>query len=385
MRHNYYDFFAGGGMAGLGLGPQWRCSFANDIDPKKAKSYRLNSQCHGAMQVGDVATVQLTDLPGQADLAWASFPCQDLSVAGKGAGLAGQRSGTFKPFWRLMRELHGEGRGPKIIALENVTGAITSKGGRDFATLSRAFSGLGYQFGALIVDAIHFLPQSRPRVFFIGLRRDLDIPYKLAGTGPSPVWHSRALVEGQRLLSQSAKARWIWWNAQVPAVRNTSLPDVIEPDPADVAWHSAAQTRQLLSLASPHNLTKLEAAKTASRASATPVVGTVYRRTRRDASGSKVQRAEFRFDEVAGCLRTPAGGSSRQIILFVDGARVRSRLLSGREAAALMGLPASYKLPERYTDTYKLVGDGVAVPVVGFLNQELFEPILQHNRLRLVA
>jgi DNA (cytosine-5)-methyltransferase 1 len=93
----------------------------------------------------------------------------------------------------------------------------------------------------------------------------------------------------------------------------------------------------------------------------------------------KMQRAEVRFDEIAGCLRTPAGGSSRQIILVVDGSKVRSRLLSGREAARLMGLDDDYKLPARYNDAYHVAGDGVVVPVVSHLASALVEPILDFD------
>jgi DNA (cytosine-5)-methyltransferase 1 len=58
----------------------------------------------------------------------------------------------------------------------------------------------------------------------------------------------------------------------------------------------------------------------------------------------KTQRAEVRFDDISGCLRTPAGGSSRQTVLIVEGKQVRSRLLSPREAARLMGVPDDYPL-----------------------------------------
>jgi DNA (cytosine-5)-methyltransferase 1 len=108
------------------------------------------------------------------------------------------------------------------------------------------------------------------------------------------------------------------------------------------------------------------------------MVGSVYKRTRVE-NGVKRQRAEVRFDDVAGCLRTPAGGSSRQTIVVVDGPLVRSRLLSPREAARLMGLPDGYRLPSGYNDAYHLAGDGVAVPVVRFLARTLFEPILAAN------
>lgn len=381
MRHTYYDFFAGGGMAGFGLGSNWNCLFANDIDDRKAASYRANHDGGKELLVRDVAKVVADDLPGRADLVWASFPCQDLSLAGNRAGLNGKRSGMFKPFWKLVRQLHIEGRGPKIVALENVYGAITSNGGRDFATLAGAFSGLGYRFGALVIDAVHFLPHSRPRFFIIGLRPDLLLPDDCVDDGPSPIWHPPALVEAQTLLSEATNSRWLWWNLPAPAARNTTLSSIIEDEPTGVDWHTSAETDYLLNLMTEYNRGKVEAAKRAGR----KVVGTVYRRTRPDKDGTKRQRAEVRFDEIAGCLRTPAGGSSRQTILLIEGEKVRSRLLSPREAASLMGLPETYVLPRRYNDAYKLAGDGVAVPVVRHLAQHIFEPILHRNRLSLVA
>ena len=127
--------------------------------------------------------------------------------------------------------------------------------------------------------------------------------------------------------------------------------------------HAGGDASYLLSLMSDVNRGKVAAAQRSGRR----VVGTVYRRTRPDEDGGKRQRAEVRFDDVAGCLRTPAGGSSRQTILVVEGETVRSRLLSPREAARLMGLRDDYRLPERYNDAYHVCGDGVCVPVVRYL------------------
>ena len=95
--------------------------------------------------------------------------------------------------------------------------------------------------------------------------------------------------------------------------------------------------------------------------------------------GRRLQRAELRNDGLAGCLRTPGGGSSRQILLFVNSENVRSRLLSAREAARLMGLPDTYRLPERYNDAYHVAGDGVVVPVVAHIARTVLEPILAAN------
>ncbi len=110
------------------------------------------------------------------------------------------------------------------------------------------------------------------------------------------------------------------------------------------------------------------------------MVGTIYKRGRPNGAGKIVQRAELRLDGVAGCLRTPRGGSSRQTVMFIDGDTVKARLLSKKEAARLMGLPDEYILPERYNDAYLLAGDGVAVPVVRFLADTIFEPILKLKR-----
>ena len=106
------------------------------------------------------------------------------------------------------------------------------------------------------------------------------------------------------------------------------------------------------------------------------MVGTIYKRTRADGNGGRAQRAEVRFDNVAGCLRTPVGGSSRQILIFVHGEEIRTRLLSAREACRLMGLSDNYKIPEKYYDGYYLAGDGLVVPVVRHLAAHVLEPIL---------
>jgi DNA (cytosine-5)-methyltransferase 1 len=103
--------------------------------------------------------------------------------------------------------------------------------------------------------------------------------------------------------------------------------------------------------------------------------GTAYRRTRPDEYGQKVQRLEIRFDGLAGCLRTPDGGSSRQTVIIVDKGVVRSRLITIRECARLMGAPDSYKVEGSYNDGYRAMGDAVAVPVTRWLAQHLLGPL----------
>ncbi|MDE3179349.1 MAG: DNA cytosine methyltransferase, partial [Acidobacteriota bacterium] len=183
----FYEFFAGGGMVRAGLGNAWRCLLANDIDPKKGACYESNWGGEH-LRMTDVAALTTADIPGHADLAWASFPCQDLSLAGDYAGLQGKRSGTFWPFWRLMTSLAKQQRAPTIIVLENVCGALTSHQGGDFEAIASALVNGGYRLGALVIDAIRFVPQSRPRLFIVGVLRRWPIPAALVSSGQDPNW-----------------------------------------------------------------------------------------------------------------------------------------------------------------------------------------------------
>ncbi len=375
----FYEFFAGGGMARAGLEPGWRCLFANDIDPKKADAYKANWGSQ-EFHLGDIHDLKAADLPGRADLAWASFPCQDLSLAGNGKGLDGERSGAFWGFHDIIHALNVRRRAPTLLVLENVGGAVTSKNGEDFATLCRTLKNLGYVYGALMLDAVHFVPQSRPRLFIVAIKARFDRQIRDLANGPNPLWTTDALKRSVDRLRPDLRQFWRWWNPPAPPKRNIGLSDVIIDDPADVTWHSPAETRRLVSMMSDVNVAKLNAAKALGRR----VVGTIYKRTRRE-GGGKVQRAEVRFDDIAGCLRTPAGGSSRQTVVVVEGASLRTRLLSSREAARLMGLPDSYVLPAKYNEAYHLVGDGLAVPVVRFLQENLLCLLAQAGKQTLIA
>ena len=357
---SFYEFFAGGGMARTGLGEGWACAFANDFDPVKAATYRANfADADEHFRVGDVWALSADDLPGSADLAWASSPCQDFSLAGARAGLSGARSSAFFGFWRLVQALSQAGRAPRAIVIENVTGLLTSHGGADFAALCAALDAEGYRFGALEIDAGAFTPQSRPRVFVIAVREGL------LTEGPSP-FHSRAIRAAHARLPEALKARWVWWALAAPPLRNTDLAALLDDDAA-CAWRSPEQTRALLDLMDDRNRGKVEALI----ATGGRHVGAVFRRIR-----AGRQRAEVRFDGMAGCLRTPRGGSSRQMLVIIEDGQVRSRWLSAREGARLMGLADSYRLPTAQSPALKVIGDGVAVPVVRHLAAGLLEPLL---------
>jgi DNA (cytosine-5)-methyltransferase 1 len=222
----YHEYFSGVSMASVALRPRWQCTFANDIDPIKAAVYRANWG-HG-ITVADIASIRTSDLPpDEVDMSWVSFPCQDTSIAGAGAGLSGTRSGAFWGYARLTAQLKAEGRLPKLIVLENVTGLITSSGGADFVALCTALQDLGYRFGAIVVDALDFLPQSRPRIFIIAILRSLEIPARLVGSGPSAHFTPTALRRAVAGFPPELAADWIWWILPTPPPRNSQLIDLL--------------------------------------------------------------------------------------------------------------------------------------------------------------
>ena len=364
------EFFAGGGLARLGL-HGWDTRFANDIDPMKAKAYRVNfGDQH--LKLADIWDLTLADLPtGRADLAWASSPCQDLSLAGARKGLSARRSGAFWGFWRLIEQLDAEGRAPRLIVIENVVGLLTSNGGEDFRGLCDLLAGAGWTFGALEMDAAHWLPQSRPRLFVVATREPASgLPR------PSGPFHSRGVVEAHAALSDKTRTAWRWWDLPVPARRNADLASILEPDVA-ADWLDEDRTRALIDQMAPLHRQRLDAAV----ASGERRVGAAFRRVRIE-QGVKVQRIEARFDGLAGCLRTPAGGSSRQYVFVAEHGRVRARFLTPREALRLMGVGDDYRLPGSISAGLKLAGDGVAVPVVRALSEGLLKPLLSGQAVR---
>ena len=374
---SFMEFFAGGGLARLGLGPNWRCLMANDIDSQKCAAYRANFGGADLLE-GDIAEIGASDLPSErADLAWASFPCQDLSLAGGRGGIKAARSGAFFEFWRLVETLAGKGAAPKVIVIENVLGLLTSNGGRDLEVIVELMASAGYAISASILDAKQFTPQSRPRLFIYAFSADAP-PKDATQSVPAHNAPPAVLEKAVANLPKAVRERWVWLDAAPQTHRNIRFADIVEWNAP--SWHDNSQTQKLLAMMTERQRTRIDKMirHRARRA------GAAFRRTRTE-NGAATQRVEARFDGLAGCLRTPAGGSSRQIVFAIENGTVRSRLLTPHEAALLMGLPDTYVLPENATAALKLCGDGVCVPVVRWIAENVLEPALKKRTLRKVA
>ncbi len=356
MRPPFLEFFAGSGLVTEGARDFFDCAWANDVSPKKAEVYRAN---HGPEEfhLGPIELVSGHSLP-EAVMSWASFPCQDLSLAGKMGGIDAARSGLVWEWLRVMDEMKTR---PPVVVAENVAGLLSNNGGKDYRLLHQALSTRGYRVGPIVLDAQHWVPQSRPRVFVVGVNRAVETDEFESWT---PNWaHTSALLRAVKGLKD-----YVFWRLPEPPIRKLCLSDIVE---FSVPCDDPATASHNIALIPEDHWTRLQ---TEARKGLRVAPG--YKRTRK---GS--QCLELRFDGVAGCLRTPEGGSSRQLLVFPNQLDVRTRLITTREAARLMGAPERYKLPDGYNDAYKAMGDAVAVPVVQYICEHLLSKLAHRAAL----
>ena len=346
------EFFAGSGLVTEGLLAHSEVVWANDISSSKAAIYQKNHPDEHFC-IEDICSIAGGDIP-EHDFSWASFPCQDLSLAGRMGGIEASRSGMF---WEWLRVLDEISIKPKAVCLENVVGLVSTAGGDHYRALHRALAKRGYRAGAVMLDAQHWLPQSRRRIFVIGVQRDVDIsPFEAHG----PLWHHPKAVQKAAIGLDD----FVWWNLPEPSGKPGALSELIE-------WEAdcfpKGKSQKILDLIpARHRDLMHQVSKTRSIA-----VFPGYRRTR---NGKQV--LELRFDEISGCLRTAEGGSSRQLLVLWKDGRWKVRLLTPREAARLMGAPETYELSRNYNESYTAMGDAVAVPVVKFLAEYLILPLM---------
>ena len=357
-RYTALEFFSGigcarAGMAKAGVGTVW----ANDIDKTKCDLYR--AQWGGGDLVhDDVFDIDPATVP-TADIAWASSPCTDLSLAGKREGLvAGHESSAFFGF---VRAIDGMGtRRPGAVVLENVCGLASSHDGDDFRTVVTEFNRLGYSVDAYELDARRWVPQSRPRMFVVGL---LDP------------------VDGGRLDSSLRPDRLAWIHSDpelrthvselppAPELRGegfTALHERLAPD--DGRWWDEGRTDAFVASLSAVQRQRFDKLRSGDAV----VARTAYRRTRKGRP-----TWEIRQDDIAGCLRTARGGSSKQAVVELGRGRVRVRWMTGREYAALQGADDFDLSGFRESQVMYAFGDAVAVPAVAWLMRSVVVPALE--------
>lgn len=353
------EFFAGIGLVRVALKHAgWATVFANDNDPQKIEMYSSNFGTSG-LDSRSINDLKGSDVPSCA-IATASFPCNDLSLAGARKGLAGLHSGTFWAFTRILGEM--QSRRPPLVLLENVPGFLTSHGGADFAAAIAALNELGYACDPFVIDAANFVPQSRARLFIVGKQ----------GCSKSESPQIDETLRPRLLVDFIKKHPELFWSIRhLPEIQPSKLTlDKIleELDDRDSRWWSLSRAEYFLNQLSPSHL---KAAKLMIKQDHF-TYATAFRRMRNERS-----TAELRFDGIAGCLRTPRGGSARQILFKAGCGGYKVRLLTPRECARLQGVADDeYKID--VTDNRALFGfgDAVCVSVVEWIARNYLNPLV---------
>jgi DNA (cytosine-5)-methyltransferase 1 len=362
------EYFAGIGLVRLGLEQVgWSVIFANDWAHSKFEMYSARfKDASKHYKVQDIFSICPTDIPNTL-LATASFPCIDLSLAGNLEGIDGRHSSAF---WGFTQILGSQVNKPKLVMLENVSGWLTSNNGQDFRIAIQELNRLGYACDVFTIDAAHFVPQSRPRIFVVGIQKSNIHQDIFVFSKRSSSLKTQALEK-----AVIANLDLCWHFLEVP-----SLPDKIKANlnlvienisENDDRWWSDDEVKRHLNMMSPVNLTYLKQLQDLSKYSYCPM----YRRVR----GGE-QKAELRKDGLAGCLRTARGGSSRQMLVRVGQGTIKMRLMTPREYARLQGVPDDYPLPLQINQALTGFGDAVCVPVIVWIAENILNPLAKSLR-----
>jgi len=373
----FAEFFAGVGLVREGLaGSGWRCVYANDIDPKKRAIYEANFPDSSHFDERDIWDLDgvLDRLPQTPFLATASFPCVDLSLAGHFRGFDGKHSSTFFAFVEVLRRLAPR---PPLVMIENVVGFLTARGGRDFQTAAVMLAELGYRLDAFVLNAASFTPQSRPRVFLVGVHEDLPAPQLitarddaalgdpwLAALDRTAAIRPPALRAAMRRIA--LPTAWVATPIEPPSRRSPDLASVIDVDEHQ-AWWSQEEVERHYQMLNDRHRERLDEL----RAAGERFIGAGFRRKRNGQT-----RLEVRFDRLAGCLRTPRGGSARQIVVVVENGQLRMRWMSAVEYARLQGADRFVMLPNERQMLFGF-GDAVCVPVIAWIDRWVLTPLFE--------
>ncbi len=358
VRLRVAEFFAGIGLVRMAVEEHgFNVVWANDIEAAKLSLYERNFDT-GDFVLDDIRNIRGTDMP-DIDLATASFPCTDLSLAGNRIGLKGEQSGLFWQFARVLREMHE--RRPYTIMLENVPSFATSHDGRDLRLALQRLNRLGYWCDLLVIDARHFVPQSRPRLFIVGSREPFLSPGFWEPSSLRPPW-VKCFVQRHPELKMHALP------LSLDVLNDRTLADIVQRLRAnDERWWSTERQWRFIQELSPLQLTRLNTLRAGHQLS----WATAYRRTR-----NSKPAWEIRADAISGCLRTARGGSSKQALVEAGEGQVRVRWMTALEYARLQGA-ALYNF-EGIPDNRVLFGfgDAVCVPAVSWLARHYLIPLL---------
>jgi DNA (cytosine-5)-methyltransferase 1 len=295
-----------------------KCVMVSEIDKYCKQSYLANYEAE--RWVDDITTLEADTVPDH-DILTAGFPCQPFSLAGVSKynslgyqhGFKHETKGTL--FFDVARII--EEKRPKAFVLENVKNLVGHDKGRTFKTILDVLrKELGYTVSSKVIDAGHFLPQHRERIFIVGFRDDVSFEFPA-----------------------------------LPPINRPTLAELLEDDVSDKYTLSLKLWTYLQNYAEKHRLK-----------------GNGFGFGLVDATNPEVTTRTL-------SARYNKDGSE---ILIKQSGDQRPRRLTPRECARIMGFPDSYKIEVSDTQAYKQFGNSVAVPVVEHVVDVVLEVLGVH-------
>tara|TARA_Y100001936_G_C16051573_1_gene658166 strand:+ start:79 stop:1254 length:1176 start_codon:yes stop_codon:yes gene_type:complete len=371
--NTHIEFFSGVGQVGAGLEGNWKTIWANDISKLKCDTYATNYP--GTFIVNrSIQALEPEDIPDEFEMSSATFPCTNTSAAGDRTGLMGIKSGVVYRYVELLKQKGGAQCHP-LSLLENPLGIVSRNKGRDLRELVSRLNTLGYSICLMNVDAKHFVPQSRPRVLFACCAKE---------------YVSEEYVHISKFDFDSANsalippvlARWLKSNMDLDLIMPSVLPSLPERtlqlehiidfnDPDTGNWADSKTTLNFLNNLRGKHLELFN--KLVS--SPYPTVSTISRRGRSE-NGVSYNATEISVSGLAPCIRPYKGGSSRAWVLLTNGkGGYKIKVISPREAAALMGFSSSFKLPKNKKDAYSVAGDAVVRHCIKWFDENVLSKI----------
>lgn len=207
--------------------------YANDIDEKALKTYKLNFKTHDVICL-DVRDINEKEIPDH-DILIGGFPCQSFSTINPTKDPFDNRANLYKEMVRIVAY-----KQPKVIVAENVKGFMTLHNGKIYKRVKEEFEKEGYDVYVQLLNAADYgIPQKRERVFIVGFRNDLNVKWKFPKpTTPnrdtplsivvnnlipedSKYYFSKRAVEGMKKAKSNMK-RGLWQKLDEPCLTITS-------------------------------------------------------------------------------------------------------------------------------------------------------------------
>lgn len=359
------EYFAGIGLVRMGLEAcGWNIVYANDISEKKHALYKAFFPNDHHYIIEDIFNLDASKIP-YTTLATCSFPCIDLSLAGNMTGVVnGKHSSAF---WGFINILKAQGElAPPIVMVENVPGWLLSNQGADFRVTVQALNDLGYYCDVFTMDALRFTPQSRLRVFLVGIKIDNQNDPMLIFS------RSKALLPDnlRKVILSNIDLKWQYNEIpEPPPLKKHGLGDIVEVlSDMDKRWWSKEEVDRHLSM-----MDKAHHERVMELSQGGHFTHRTFFRRRREG----FQRAEVRNDDLSGCLRTAVGGSGKQFLIKAGLGQIWMRSMTPREYARLQGVPDQYPIPVNGVQALTGFGDAVCVPVITWIGDNVLNPLVE--------